>query len=300
MPFMLVTLLAFALLVTLAGFFLSVKPQGRNQNVIYPSARSGRRSIEVATSGTTRSTRAIAQRSALSIPSFGGRVRGRQAGEPVPWTVVVIGLVSIFVLGLFTLNAVFPRNAVFSTVLFANGSQPTPPPDTTTQEHLSGISQSLVRISQLDPAQYNSPQDFNTWAYSACSTAAMTEVINAYGHHYRIADILKVEASLNAITPTLGLVEDVGIQRTAAQFGFKTSWGYKLSLDQIIATANYGTPIIVDFPPQKYAGGHLLVVLGGNSSVVFLADSSLYNRTSLTRAQFLKWWGGFSAILTPN
>ncbi|HYT27953.1 MAG TPA: hypothetical protein VEL72_02970 [Ktedonobacteraceae bacterium] len=299
MPFMLVTLLAFALLVTLAGFFLSVKSQARNQNVIYPSARTGRRSIEVATSGTTRSTRAIAQRSTLSIPSFGGRVRGRQAGEPVPWTVVVIGLVSIFVLGLFTLNAVFPRNAVFSTVLFANGSQSTPPPDTI-QEHLSGISQSLVRISQLDPAQYNSPQDFNTWAYSACSTASMTEVINAYGHHYRIADILKVEASLHEITPALGLVEDVGIQRTAARFGFKTSWGYKLSLDQIIATANYGTPIIVGFPPQKYAGGHLLVVLGGNSSVVFLADSSLYNHTSLTRAQFLKWWGGFSAILSPN
>ena len=298
MPFVLVTLLAFALLVTLAGFFLSVKSQTRNQSVIYPSARAGRRNIEVTTSGTTRSTRTIAQRSALSIPSFGGRVRGRQAGEPVPWTVVVIGLVSVFVLGLFALNAVFPHNAVLSTVFLTNGSQPTSPP--TNQEHLSGISQSLVRISQLDPAQYNSPQDFNTWAYSACSAAAMTEVINAYGYRYRIADILKVEASLHEITPALGLVEDVGIQRTAAQFGFKTSWGYSLSLDQIIATANHGTPVIVGFPPAKYAGGHLVVILGGNSTVVFLADSSLYNRTSLTHTQFFNWWGGFSAILTPN
>jgi hypothetical protein len=51
-------------------------------------------------------------------------------------------------------------------------------------------SQQLVRISQLDPAQYNSTDEDNTWAYSACSTASMTEVFNAYGSHYRITDIL--------------------------------------------------------------------------------------------------------------
>lgn len=298
MPFVLVTLLAFALLVTLAGFFLSAKSQARDQKALYTHARAGRRSLEGMTRGSMRTTRALTPRSALSIPSFGGQVRGRQPGEPVNWTVVVIGLVSVFLLGLFTLNAVLPHNAVLSTILLANSSQPTSPP--TNQEPLSGVSQSLVRISQLDPAQYNSQQDFNTWAQSTCSTASMTEVINAYGHHYRIADILKVEASLHEITPSSGLLEDVGIERTAARFGFKTSWGYKLSLDQIIAIANHGTPIIVDFPPYKYAGGHLLVVLGGNSNVVFLADSSIFNRTSLTHTQFFKWWAGFSAILTPN
>ena len=55
-------------------------------------------------------------------------------------------------------------------------------------------SQRLVRISQLDPNQYSSADEYNTWAYSACSAASMTEVFNAFGHHYRITDILKVEA----------------------------------------------------------------------------------------------------------
>src|SRR5258706_16447500 len=40
------------------------------------------------------------------------------------------------------------------------------------------VSQNVVRIGQLDPAQYSSSQEYNAWAYSACSSAAMTEVIN--------------------------------------------------------------------------------------------------------------------------
>ena len=160
--------------------------------------------------------------------------------------------------------------------------------------------QSLVRLGQVDPAQYASYQEFTTWAYSACSTAAMTAVFNAYGHHYRITDVLKVEAGIGEITPQLGLLDEVGIQRTAAQFGFKTTWGHNLSLDQIITIANQGRPVIVSFPPDRYAGGHLLVVTGGNSSIVKLADSSLRNYHSLSRTQFLNWWEGFYAIVTPK
>jgi hypothetical protein len=157
----------------------------------------------------------------------------------------------------------------------------------------------VVRISQLDPAQYASSQQFQLWAYSACSTASMTEVFDSYGRHLRIADVLKIEAQLGEITPQLGLVEDVGIQRTAAKIGFNTTWGHNLSLDQVIAIANSGQPVIVSFPPDRYAGGHLLVVTGGNSTVVQLADSSLWNRKALSRAQFLAWWEGFYAIVRP-
>ena len=161
-------------------------------------------------------------------------------------------------------------------------------------------SKSLVRLSQLDPTQYVSNQQFSTWAYSACSTASLTEVLDAYGRHFRIADVLKVEAGVGAITPQLGLLDEAGIERTAAQFGYNTTWGHNLSLDQIITIANRGRPVIVSFPPDRYAGGHLLVVTGGNSSIVKLADSSLWNWQSLSRAQFLQWWEGFYAIVTPK
>src|ERR1051326_696598 len=161
-------------------------------------------------------------------------------------------------------------------------------------------SKELVRISQLDPNQYNSSDQYNIWAYSACSTASMTEVFNAYGRHFRIADVLKVEAAIGAITPQLGLVDSSGIQATASQFGFKTTWSNSWQLDQIINIANSGKPVIVDFPPDRYAGGHLLVVIGGNESVVYLADSSSWNHQVLSRSQFLQWWGGFGAVVTPT
>jgi predicted double-glycine peptidase len=232
----------------------------------------------------------------LPTSAIWGRINVRQKGEPLPWSIITIGLISIFILGLYTLNFVLPHHALIS-LLFFNQSVSADPPK---PQPVFQASQNLVRISQLDPAQYNSQQEYNLWAYSACSSAAITEVINAYGHHYRVTDILKVEAQIGEITPQQGLLEDIGIQRTATQFGFKTTWGHNLSLDQIMDIANHGKPVIVSFPPDKYAGGHLLVVIGGNSNYVYLADSSLWNRRSLSRAQFLNWWEGFYAIVTPQ
>jgi hypothetical protein len=232
----------------------------------------------------------------ISASAVFEHIRWRRTGEPVPLSVITIGLVSIFILGIYALNLVLPHQALISLLL----SNLSAPQKSTNQPLNFHASQSLVRISQLDPAQYTSTQEFNLWAYSACSTASMTEVFNSYGHHYQISDVLKVEAQLGEITPQLGLLEDVGIQRTSAHFGFKTTWGHNLSLDQIINIANRGEPVIVSFPPDRYAGGHLVVVTGGNSNIVNLADSSSWNRHSLSRAQFLNWWEGFYAILTPQ
>jgi hypothetical protein len=174
--------------------------------------------------------------------------------------------------------------------------------DLSTAAHVGQLnaSQQLVRISQLDPAQYNSPEEYNTWAYSACSAASMTEVFNAYGHHYRVTDILNVEAQIGEITPALGLLRPEGVEHTAVQFGFKTTWGNAWSLDQVIETANRGNPVIVSFPPDRYDGGHILVVTGGNGTTVYLADTSGWNRHSLSSAQFLQWWEGFAAVVTPQ
>jgi len=174
--------------------------------------------------------------------------------------------------------------------------------DLSTAAHVGQLnaSQQLVRVSQLDPAQYSSSEEYNTWAYSACSAAAMTEVFNAYGHQYRVTDILKVEAQIGEITPALGLLRPEGIEHTAAQFGFRTTWGNAWTLDQVIETANRGNPVIVSFPPDRYDGGHILVVTGGNGSTVYLADTSLWNRHSLSRMQFLQWWEGYAAVVTPH
>ena len=69
----------------------------------------------------------------------------------------------------------------------------------------------VVRVNQLDQAQYASTNEWSTWAYSACSAAAMTEVLNAYGFQMRIHDVLVVESARGDITPQLGLTQDSGI-----------------------------------------------------------------------------------------
>lgn len=161
-------------------------------------------------------------------------------------------------------------------------------------------SKALIRLSQLDENQYASQSEYDTWAYSACSTASMTEVFNAYGRHYRITDVLKVESSIGEITPQLGLLENSGVARTAAQFGFQTTWGNNWTLNQVKSYANAGQPVIVGWPPARYDGGHIVVVIGSDAENVYLADSSLWNRHVLSNAQFMQWWAGFAAVVTPE
>ena len=312
MPFLIIILLAISCTCVAIGLFLSLKSHLRGENSV-ATLRGGQRVVVVEAPVHPRSIVAAGRSPVRQIPMRVERYTGTTAvipvragrdfvrppaRKPIPWTGILIGLVLVFFLSLYIRNISHPYAASWDFgPLYENASTPTPQSQTT--PHYSA-SQSLVRLSQLDPGQYASGQEFSTWAYSACSAAALTEVLNAYGHHFRVTDILKVESRIGEITPQLGLLEEVGIQRTAAQFGFNTSWGHSLSLDQVIDIANHGRPVIVSFPPARYDGGHLLVVTGGNSSTVYLADSSLWNRHSLSRSQFLQWWEGFSAIVTPK
>src|SRR5437879_5995676 len=194
-----------------------------------------------------------------------------------------------------TLQSLSKELTVFSASQFNTN-------DIQTASHVTtlNVSRQLVRISQLDPAQYSSSAEWNTWAYSACSTASMTEVFDAYGRNFRITDVLKVESQIGAITPQMGLVDPSGIQATASQFGFKTVWSNSWTLDQILNFANMVNRLIIRFPPDRYAGGHLLVVIGGDSNYVYLADSSSWNHRMLTHDQFLQWWAGYAAVVTPK
>lgn len=214
------------------------------------------------------------------------------------WKILIPGLITLCLLGVYLVSVTLPHEVAWTSPWFSqpstkSSSQPQAQPVYTASQH-------VTRLNQLDPAQYQSLSSYNTWAYSACSAAAMTEVINSYGHKYRIANILTIEAQIGAITPSEGLLEEGGIQQTGAKFGFKTKWGDNtLNLNQLIAAANKGTPVIISFPPATYPGGHILVVRGGNSSYVYLADSSDLNWTQLTHARFMQFWRGFSAIMTP-
>ena len=315
MMYLMLLLLAISIAVVVVGFFLSSKSQAQNARALYNVGRSTQRLVEAGPVpmrarrlAETRQAGTRTRQLTMQLELHAGAgispsvMLGRLLGvrEPKPLAVILVGLISLFVLGLYALSIMLPRSAIIGSVFFFGAAPPISTQNLPANNSSFNASQALVRISQLDPAQYSSGQEYHAWAYSSCSAAAMTEVFNAYGRHYRITDVLKVETQLGEITPQLGLLEDVGVQRTAAQFGFKTSWGYKLSLDQVIDIANHGSPVIVSFPPDKYPAGHVVVVTGGNGLSVLLADTSLYNRHSITRTQFMQWWGGFSAIVTPD
>lgn len=326
--FILFSLLVISLLVTLAGLFLS--PSSRREEDLpqqqeepYTNRWGAERRIRgrsyivrrdmLRGSATTMPVRARGY-----IPEQERRTRGNvfslanaadflslRTDQQAQWLGILLLLLVLFGV-LFSVRArMLGSNLVWSYAQAGISVPISAPAATNTSSSpaalgMSGASKALLRINQLDPGQYASQQDYNTWAYSTCSAAAMTEVINAYGHHYRIADILKVEASLGEITPDLGLLEPKGIDRTAARFGFKTMWFNNPSLDQVIALANQGHPVIVGFPPSRWPGGHLLVVRGGDKSNVFLADSSSLNMQAMSRSTFMGYWEGFAVAVLPQ
>jgi ABC-type bacteriocin/lantibiotic exporter with double-glycine peptidase domain len=160
----------------------------------------------------------------------------------------------------------------------------------------------VQRLNQVDCRQYASEQACATWSPSACSAAAMAEAMNAYGHAYRIADVLSVEAAFRnpmVITPAQGLLYPGGLDRTLAAFGFRTSWLQHPTVAQVIAQAAHA-PIIVNFPPSRWAGGHFLIVTGGDSHYVYLADSSRLDLHAMSYATFLSYWVGFAVEVLPG
>ena len=314
MVILLLALLSLAIIITLAGLWLSPRKSAPpHRGVSYAGQTNVRRPV--------RRTRAVGENRRMSVRRSTMEVERRawidilaslnisrlfaqhSKCRDTPWLGIVLVLLTLFVFGVYFLRTVLPSPALFALM-----------PDNSTTTHSSttgngsnssatlpftGASKVLVRVSQVDPAQYNSPQEYDIWWPSACSAASMTEIINSYGHNYRVTDILKVETSVNEITPDAGLLEPHGLDKTLAHFNFATRWLNNPSVDDLIKTANSGTPVIINFPPYRWAGGHLLVVLGGDKDYVYLADSSRLNMRAMDRKTFLKYWVGFAVVATP-
>ncbi len=159
----------------------------------------------------------------------------------------------------------------------------------------------LLRVDSAARDQYASVYEWQTWSYSSCSGIALETVMNSYGRHLIASDVLQVEQDLGVWNVQLGLLRDDGIAQTAAYFGFTTSSSHSLTVAQVIAIANQGSPVIVSVRDYlHFPGGHVFVVRGGDAQSVFVVDSSLFNLQSLPRAQFSAMWEGFSAVLTPR
>jgi hypothetical protein len=213
------------------------------------------------------------------VPTFQPTQQNDQPAQQPP----LIGIVCALGICLILLVLVFSR------------PQPAQPPPQPQQK-------TLTRLSQWDAQQYNSPGDVAIWGPSACSAAAMTEVINYYGHSYRIGDILAVEYGLHQITTKLGLLYGFSsIQSTVAHFHFQATQLASPTVSSIVSLANSGVPVIISFPPSTWPGGHILLVSGGNASQVYLVDSSSLDMKEMNRQTFLqRYWRGFAVVVKPK
>jgi len=178
------------------------------------------------------------------------------------------------------------------------------------------MSSEVTAFSQADKTHYNNENpEWSIWSYSACSGCAMAALMDAYGAtlHGRplnCGDVLEVENRLSVYNPVneWGLIRGAPdeLAETAARFGFTGYYTQKLSLDDLITLANEGVPSVVRIPT------HVMVLTGGDSQNVFLADSGGLHLSKVTRSQFLhglpgsrlyagqSWMDGWYIILTPN
>ena len=267
-----------------------------------------------------QSTRAAAPRreprSPLHVPYRGVRRRKSRLGRINFQMVLGIGLI-IFSL-VVVLSRILATNQ-FPVLVFSSSSQVAQTnqgPSIPLNFPVKQISNSVTAFAQADKANYNNENpEWSTWSYSACSGCAMAALMDAYsatrnGRPLNCGDVLEAEYRLSVYNPVneWGLIrgEPSELAKTAAQFGFTGHYTQKLSLDDLITLANAGTPSIVRIPT------HIMILVGGDSQNVFLADSGGLHLSKVTRNQFLhglpgsrlyagqSWMTGWYIILTPN
>ncbi len=154
------------------------------------------------------------------------------------------------------------------------------------------------------PDLYDSYAQFQEWGGAACSAAALSEVLTAYG--VRGATIgHEIDELGNYISPNWGLLDHHAFAVIAARHGLRadesTSWTY----NQIIYVSQHlGIPVIVNVRITYgyysfFSGGHFLVVVGGDSQGLAIVDSSEYYIHYLPKDVFYQMFTGYSAAIAP-
>jgi len=223
---------------------------------------------------------------------------------PTSWyrrrrTVVSFGLLLMVVITLFTQSGLADGalQGLKQGIALLDFTQHTSAFDLSTSTlPLDGTASSRIqRVDSADRGQYYSDYQLQVWSYSSCSGISMEEVMDAYGRHLIAADVLQEEMDLGVWDTYDGLTGgEAGIAKTASYFGFRAVPNPPRTVQDLVAVANKGFPVIVGVP------GHILVVRGGDSNNVYLVDSAPADRTIMSRVQFASWWDNFSVELLPN
>ncbi|HLV98699.1 MAG TPA: C39 family peptidase [Ktedonobacterales bacterium] len=147
---------------------------------------------------------------------------------------------------------------------------------------------------QGDPGiGWDSRAQYETWWPSACSPAALSMDLRAWGVPVRIGQVLDRLIAQHAITPQQGLLHAEALATVAKGYGLHTETFWTWTLADVAQVTRQGVPVLVNVVDAKqqtpYPGfvvGHWLVVTGVSATAVQVADSSGYHIHSLSPALF--------------
>lgn len=162
--------------------------------------------------------------------------------------------------------------------------------------------QPIIQLLRCD--QYDSMQQCQDFGDAACSAATTTEVLTAWGVPKitigRVIDEMGSDISMYG-----GLLTHAGFGLVAAKHGFRADLSSSLTYNQMLYITNtLGIPLIVDvrisYGYYRFlAGGHFLVMTGGDQNGVSIVDSSTYYIHYLPKDIFYSMFTGQTTLLVP-
>jgi hypothetical protein len=222
---------------------------------------------------------------------------------------LLIGLVVFSVLGttFATAGGGKVADALFtalqSVIPFSPASQPVGP---------NTVAQRVQPITQADiNAGYDSRQQHDTWWDSACSAAAMTEILHAWGvKDVTIGELIDIMYAQKPplITPWGGLMTQNAWAFVMSNFHMHATvnTNHAMSYNDVVnMTQNQGIPVVLGIRDSggryypAFGVGHFLVAVGGDASGLRIVDSSLYRITFLTIDQLNYLWDGLTVVINP-
>jgi hypothetical protein len=166
------------------------------------------------------------------------------------------------------------------------------------------ISQVKPETQLKRPDLYDNYAQFVEWGDAACSAAALSEILTAYG--VRGATIgHEIDELGKYISPNGGLLNRHGFAVVAALHGLRAdesnSWTYN---QMLYVVQQLGIPVIVNVHISYgyysfFSGGHFLVIVGGDSQGLAIVDSSEYYIHYLPKDVFYQMFTGYSAAIAP-
>ncbi len=169
-----------------------------------------------------------------------------------------------------------------------------------------GATTTLVRpeTQLLRPDLYDNYAQFLEWGGAACSAAAISEVLTAYGvPHATIGH--EIDELGAYISPNGGLLNRHGFAVVAAKHNLRADESTSLTYNQILyLTEQLGMPVIVNVHISYgyyhfFDGGHFLTVVGGDAQGLKIVDSSEYYIQYLPKDVFYQMFTGYTAAIVP-